>query len=168
VYHLSEGDPELVPGHRRLDELSADAGPEDLLLAELEAMGPNGQMRDPRQLELFGTLLTQLQGMKARSVPAEIHRVSMLTGATYVGTWEEIVRQMKNDAAEWGGARGSLEHYMAAGARPRTVDLPARSCRGAEAARRGSPPASRRPCTLPRSACRSRPRRTAPRRSRRR
>src|SRR5438876_6465567 len=32
--------------------------------------------------------LTQLQGMKARSVPAEIHRVSMLTGATYVGTWE--------------------------------------------------------------------------------
>ena len=117
VYHLSEGDPELVPWHRRLDELSADAGPEDLLLAELEAMGPNGQMRDPRQLELFGTLLTQLQGMKARSVPAEIHRVSMLTGATYVGTWEEIVRQMKNDAAEWGGARGSLEQYMAAVAR---------------------------------------------------
>ena len=117
VYHLSEGDPELVPWHRRLDELSADAGPEDLLLAELEAMGPNGQMRDPRQLELFGTLLTQLQGMKARSVPAEIHRVSMVTGATYVGTWEEIVRQMKNDAAEWGGARGSLEQYMAAVAR---------------------------------------------------
>src|SRR6266566_6054059 len=112
VYHLPEGDPELVPWHRRLDELSADAAPEDLLLAELEAMGPDGQVRDPRQLELFGTLLTQLQGMKARSVPAEIHRVSMLNGATYVGTWEEIVRQMKNDAAEW--ARGSLEQYMAA------------------------------------------------------
>src|SRR5207247_1102738 len=117
VYHLSEGDPELVPWHRRLDELSADAGPEDLLLAELEAMGPNGQMRDPRQLELFGTLLTQLQGMKARSVPAEIHRVSMLTGATYVGTWEEIVRQMENDAAEWGGARGGAGRYGAAVAR---------------------------------------------------
>jgi len=36
----------------------------------------------------------------------------MLNGATYVGTWEEIVRQMKDDAAEW--ARGSLEQYMAA------------------------------------------------------
>jgi len=36
----------------------------------------------------------------------------MLNGATYVGTWEEIVRQMKDDATEW--ARGSLEQYMAA------------------------------------------------------
>ena len=115
MYRLAEGDPELVPWHRRLDELTADAAPEDLLLAQLEAMGPDGQVRDPRQLELFGTLLTELQGMKARSTPAEIiHRVSMLNGATYVGTWEEIVRQMKNDAAEWGGGRGSLEQYMAA------------------------------------------------------
>jgi tetratricopeptide (TPR) repeat protein len=109
VYRLPDGDPELAPWHRRLDELAADAAPEDLLLAEIEAMGPDGTMRDPRQLELFGTLLTELQGMKARS---EIHRVSVAGGATYVGTWEEIVRQMKDDAAEW--ARGSLEQYMAA------------------------------------------------------
>ena len=113
VYRLLDDDPELVPWHHRLDELAAAAGPEDLLLAEIEAMGPDGQMRDPRQLELFGTLLTELQGMKARSGSGgEIHRVSMLNGATYVGTWEEIVRQMKDDAAEW--ARGSLEQYMAA------------------------------------------------------
>jgi tetratricopeptide (TPR) repeat protein len=112
VYRLSGDDPELVPWHHRLDELTADAAPEDLLLAEIEAMGPDGQIRDPRQLELFGTLLTELKGMKARSGPAEIHRVSMLNGASYVGTWEEIVRQMKDDAAEW--ARGSLEQYMAA------------------------------------------------------
>ena len=112
VYRLPDDDPELVPWHHRLDELAADAGPEDLLLAEIEAMGPDGQMRDPRQLELFGTLLTELQGMKARSGPGDVHRVSMLNGATYVGTWEETVRQMKDDAAEW--ARGSLEQYMAA------------------------------------------------------
>jgi tetratricopeptide (TPR) repeat protein len=112
VYRLPDDDPELVPWHHRLDELAAEAHPDDLLLAEIEAMGPDGQVRDPRQLELFGTLLTELQGMKARSGPAEIHRVSMLNGATYVGTWEEIVRQMKDDAAEW--ARGSLEQYMAA------------------------------------------------------
>src|SRR5882762_10278172 len=112
VYRLPDDDPELVPWHHRLDELAAEAAPEDLLLAEIEAMGPDGQMRDPRQLELFGTLLTELQGMKARSGPGDVHRVSMLNGATYVGTWEEIVRQMKDDAAEW--ARGSLEQYMAA------------------------------------------------------
>src|SRR5439155_427111 len=90
-----------ITGHPDSAELAADAGPEDLLLAEIEAMGPDGQIRDPRQLELFGTLLTELQGMKARSGPGDVHRVSMLNGATYVGTWEEIVRQMKDDAVEW-------------------------------------------------------------------
>ncbi len=112
VYRLPDDDPELVPWHHRLDELAGAAGPEDLLLAEIEAMGPDGQVRDPRQLELFGTLLTELQGMKARSGPGDIHRVSTPSGLTYVGTWEEIVRQMKDDAEEW--ARGSLEQFMAA------------------------------------------------------
>ena len=117
VYRLCDHDPELVPWHRRLDEL-ARAEPEDLLFAEIAALGPAGRVRDPRQLEMFGTLLAELQGMKARPSPGEgreIHRVSTVSGATYVGTWEEIVRQMKDDAGEW--ARGSLEQYMAATAR---------------------------------------------------
>ncbi|HEV8265341.1 MAG TPA: tetratricopeptide repeat protein [Gemmatimonadales bacterium] len=115
VYRLPENDPELVPWHDRLSEMAGDAAPEDLLLAELEAMGPDGQMRDPSQLELFGTLLTELQGMKGRGTGSEVHRVSTASGATYVGTWEEIVRQMKDDAAEWAG--GSLEAYMEASAK---------------------------------------------------
>jgi hypothetical protein len=45
----------------------------------------------------------------------EVHRVSTVSGATYVGTWEEIVRQMKDDAAEC--VAGSLEEYMEASAR---------------------------------------------------
>ena len=117
VYRLCDHDPELVPWHRRLDEL-ARAEPEDLLFAEIAALGPAGRVRDPRQLEMFGTLLAELQGMKTRPSPGEdreIHRVSTVGGATYVGTWEEIVRQMKDDAGEW--ARGSLEQYMAATAR---------------------------------------------------
>ena len=67
---------------------------------------------------MFATLLAELQGMKTRSGAAdsrEIHRVSTVSGTTYVGTWEEIVRQMKDDAGEW--AAGSLEQYMAATAR---------------------------------------------------
>jgi tetratricopeptide (TPR) repeat protein len=120
VYRLPDDDPELVPWQDRLNELAGDAAPEDLLLAEIEAMGPDGQIRDPRQLELFGTLLTELQGMKNRGGSpgggiVEVHRVSTVSGATYVGTWEEIVRQMKDDAAEWAG--GSLEEYMAASAK---------------------------------------------------
>ncbi|MGH7529070.1 MAG: tetratricopeptide repeat protein [Gemmatimonadales bacterium] len=121
VYRLPDGDPELVPWHDRLTDLAGEANPDDLLLAEIEAMGPDGQIRDPRQLELFGTLLTELQGMKNRGGDGtgpgavEMHRVSTASGATYVGTWEEIVRQMKDDAAEWAG--GSLEEYMEASAK---------------------------------------------------
>jgi tetratricopeptide (TPR) repeat protein len=120
VYRLPDQDPELVPWHERLTELTGDSAPEDLLLAEIEAMTPDGQIRDPRQLELFGTLLTELQGMKNKGGngvgPAvELHRVSTVSGATYVGTWEEIVRQMKDDAVEWAG--GSVEEYMEASAK---------------------------------------------------
>jgi len=121
VYRLPDDDPELAPWHDRVNVLSSDAEPDDLLLAEIEAMGPDGQMRDPRQLELFGTLLTELQGMKNRGTGGtgggvgEVHRVSTASGATYVGTWEEIVLQMKDDAAEW--ASGSLEAYMEASAK---------------------------------------------------
>ncbi|HUL02294.1 MAG TPA: tetratricopeptide repeat protein [Gemmatimonadales bacterium] len=115
VYRLRDDDPELVPWHARLEGLAGEADPDDLLLAEIEATGPDGQIRDPRQLELFGTLLTELKGMRARSGASEIHRVSTNGGATYVGTWEEIVLQMRDDAGEHAG--DSLEQYMAASAR---------------------------------------------------
>jgi hypothetical protein len=62
VYRLPDNDPELVPWQGRLGVLTGEAAPEDLLLAEIEAIGSDGQVRDPRQLELFGTLLTELQG----------------------------------------------------------------------------------------------------------
>ena len=120
VYRLLDDDPELTPWNERLNELAGDAAPEDLLLSEIEAMRPDGQMRDPRQLELFGTLLTELQGMKNKGTVGsgaigEVHRVSTVSGSTYVGTWEEIVRQMKDDAVEWAG--GSVEEYMEASAK---------------------------------------------------
>jgi tetratricopeptide (TPR) repeat protein len=120
VYRLPEDDPELVPWHHRVNDLAGEAGADDLLLAEIEALGADGQVRDPRQLELFGTLLTELQGMKNRGGGpgspgvVELHRVALPSGATYIGTWEEIVRQMKDAVAEW--AEGSIEDYMAASA----------------------------------------------------
>lgn len=117
VYRLNEDDPELTPWHDRLSELAGEASPEDLLLSEIEAIGTDGQVKDPRQLELFGTLLTELQGMRARAGAGgdgEVHRITTVAGVTYVGTWEEIVRQMKDDAAEY--AAGSVEQYMAASA----------------------------------------------------
>ncbi|MGH7700320.1 MAG: tetratricopeptide repeat protein [Gemmatimonadales bacterium] len=99
VYRLPDDDPELAPWQDRLDEIAGEADADDLLLAEIEAMGPDGRPRDPSQLELFGTLLTELKGMRQRAL-GDVHRVRLRTGAVYVGTWEEIVRQMKSDGIE--------------------------------------------------------------------
>jgi tetratricopeptide (TPR) repeat protein len=113
VYRLPDDDPELVPWQRRLEAIATDVDPDEVLLAEIEATGRDGQVRDPSQLELFGTLLTELKGMRQRT-PGDVHRIRTLAGSVYVGTWEEIVLQMKDDAAGW--TDGSLEAFMAASA----------------------------------------------------
>jgi tetratricopeptide (TPR) repeat protein len=109
IYRLHTRDPELAPWTNRLEELAVETDPVDQLLAEVEAIQPDGSIRDPRQLELFGTLLTELQGM-SRRIPAEMHRVKTVAGVTYAGTWPEIVLQMKMDDRELSEA--SLEQYM--------------------------------------------------------
>jgi tetratricopeptide (TPR) repeat protein len=110
VYRLPEGDPELVPWLARLQEFAAETEPEDLLLAEIAARGADGRMRDPTQLELFGTLLTELKGMRQRVSAGDLHRVRTVAGDMYMGTWEDIVRQMMRDAD--GTSDGSLERFM--------------------------------------------------------
>ena len=99
VYRLPDADPELVPWQERLDEIAGTVDADELLLAEIEATGADGQVRDPSQLELFGTLLTELKGMRQRAQGDE-HRIRTPAGVVYAGTWEEIVRQMKNDGHE--------------------------------------------------------------------
>jgi tetratricopeptide (TPR) repeat protein len=113
VYRITDEDPELDPWQQRLGALADGTEPEDLILAEIEALASDGQARDPSQLELFGTLLTELKGMQLRGL--EQHRVRTSGGTTYEGTWEDIVRQMKDDAVEW--AAETLEAFMAASAR---------------------------------------------------
>ena len=85
VYRLPDDDPELVPWNERLTELQG-----------MKNKGGEG-------------------GGAAKGGGGEIHRVSTVSGSTYVGTWEDIVRQMKDDAAEW--VAGSLEEYMEASAK---------------------------------------------------
>jgi hypothetical protein len=108
IYRLHADDPEIKPWQERLRELSEDLDPDEQFLAEIQAIHFTGSIRDPRQLELFGTLLTELQGMRKR--PGEVHRVSTKAGVTYSGTWEEIVLQMKMDDRH--GSRSSIVQYM--------------------------------------------------------
>jgi tetratricopeptide (TPR) repeat protein len=110
IYRLPTGDPELVPWRERLQELEGELQDLDRMLSEVEAIQPDGTVRDPHQLELFGTLLVELQGMQQRRDSSETHRVRTSRGVTYMGTWDEIVLQMKMDDRDW--SEVSLSDYM--------------------------------------------------------
>src|ERR687897_849820 len=87
----------------------------ELLLAEVEAQHADGGVRDPYQLELFGTLLSELHAMQKKPGQGDPHLVMTLAGNSIRGTWEEILIQMKAADREW--AHGSLIDFMASLAR---------------------------------------------------
>jgi tetratricopeptide (TPR) repeat protein len=109
IYRLASNDVELLPWVSRLTEMAEQADPLERMLAEVEATQPGGTYRDPRQLELFGTLLVELQAMQRRP-SGETHRVKTSSGVTYSGSWEEIVLQMKMDDRDF--AEVSLAQFM--------------------------------------------------------
>lgn len=109
IYNLPDGDPELKDWVDRLAALTPDMSPEEQVLAELEATLPDGSIRDPRQLDLFGALLTELSSMRGKA-SAESHRVRTPGGKVHTGTWQEIVLQMSRNDPECNGK--SLPEYM--------------------------------------------------------
>ena len=110
LYRLPDDDPELRPWFARLGEVSGEPDAVDQLLAEVEATQPDGSTRDPNQLELFGTLLTELQAMQKRAIPAGMHTIANLSGKTFRGTWDEILDQMKSADREW--AEAPVHEFM--------------------------------------------------------
>lgn len=111
IYRLPDDDPELTPWLQRLGELAPEPDSLDEMLAEIEARQPDGSMRDPNQLELFGAMLTELQAMQRRGGTSEGHAVTTLTGNMLRGTWEEILLQFKDSQADWVDA--TLGEFMA-------------------------------------------------------
>ncbi|HEU5174539.1 MAG TPA: tetratricopeptide repeat protein [Gemmatimonadaceae bacterium] len=129
LHKLDEGDPELKPWDDRLTELSGALDDVDELLMELDpTRDTHGREAEHArgQLELFGTLLSEVLEQKADeetfsaefTLPAEAeadagataHRVHTPDGRTYAGSWEEIVRGMRD--ADHGFRGRSLEEYM--------------------------------------------------------
>ncbi len=106
MYRLDSDDPELRPWIQCLHELARELEPEDRIIGEVEA------------LLLFGTMLSDVQGMRRRPA-GEIHRVTLQNGLSYAGTWAEIVLQMLRDDQEWPG--GSVANYMEDVSRRSTV-----------------------------------------------
>src|SRR5665213_71558 len=106
LYRLEENDPELKPWDDRLSELSGYLDDVDAMLMELDPR-PGADTAPAAetargQLELFGSLLSSLaEGMHT----GPEHQIIALDGTQYDGSWEEIVRRMRDE-------RGHPAHSM--------------------------------------------------------
>ncbi len=107
IYRLPDEDPELTPWLTRLGEVAGEPDPIDMLLAEVEAQQADGGVRDPHQLELFGTLLSELHAMQKKPGQGESHLVMTLAGPDHPG-------QLGRDPAPDEGGRPRLGPGLAA------------------------------------------------------
>ncbi|MGH7720432.1 MAG: tetratricopeptide repeat protein [Gemmatimonadaceae bacterium] len=113
---LSDGDPRLKPWEERLAELAGEPDPVDDLLAEVEsrvAQATDGTVEAKGQLELFGALLADLADRKVGQ--DEDHHITTTDGREFAGSWEEIVRRMRDSSQSF--ADRSLEEFMRTEAR---------------------------------------------------
>jgi tetratricopeptide (TPR) repeat protein len=122
AYKLEEHDDDLKPWEERLTELGGDLDDIDELFIEVDGAAANesGEVEVARgQLELFGTLLSSLADAKSEDEVASpeidlgVHSILTREGRRLTGSWEEIVRSMRDADAEAGQAgAGSLREYM--------------------------------------------------------
>ena len=108
AHKLDEHDPELKPWEERLTELGGEVDDIDELFLEVDsALASDGDVEVARgQLELFGGLLSSLVGDKSvqervsdESV-GETHMVLTPEGQHLTGSWEEIVRSLRDRDVE--------------------------------------------------------------------
>lgn len=103
---LDEHAPELKPWGDRLTELGGEMDDIDELFSEADGalMGDGGEAEVARgQLELFGTLLSSLVDTRAADAPRtgrDVHTVLTKDGERLTGSWEEIVRFMRDSDME--------------------------------------------------------------------
>jgi tetratricopeptide (TPR) repeat protein len=122
VYRLKDDDPELKPWDERLVELAGEPDDIDEMLAEIEQRAAEAESNDAKgQLELFGALLTDLADQKTDDASVALtpppilqHRI-VREGREFSGTWEEIVRSMRDANAAYAGR--SLSDFMMTEAR---------------------------------------------------
>jgi tetratricopeptide (TPR) repeat protein len=100
AHKLDEHDPELKPWEGRLAELGGEMDDIDELFLEVDGTfaADAGDVEVARgQLELFGTLLSTLAHHKADEArDADLHTVQTRDGRRVSGSWEEIVRSLRD------------------------------------------------------------------------
>jgi tetratricopeptide (TPR) repeat protein len=117
VYRLKDDDPELKPWAERLSELAGEPDDIDEMLSEIEQRVNDAAEAEARgQLELFGALLTDFAEARAPEPKVDhpvrpTHRV-VRDGREYEGSWEDIVREMRDSNRAYAGR--SLHEFMTA------------------------------------------------------
>ncbi len=109
LYKLEENDPEIRPWDERLSELGGDLDDVDTMLMELDQAGADSAPAAEAargQLELFGTLLSSLAEQKQPE-----HQIIVTDGTEFGGSWQEIVRGMRDQT---GNPAHSVDEFMSA------------------------------------------------------
>jgi tetratricopeptide (TPR) repeat protein len=113
VYRLRDDDAELKPWEERLTELAGEPDDIDEMLAEIEQKAAEEAANDAKsQLELFGALLSDLADAK---LDERTHKVLTREGHGFDGTWDDIVRQMRDANTAFAGR--SMQEFMLTEAR---------------------------------------------------
>ena len=102
---LPEHDPELKPWEDRLTELGGEMDDIDELFLEVDGTtsSDSGEVEVARgQLELFGNLLSKLAGDRPEvlDAAADQHVVLTTDGQQVSGSWDEIVRSLRDSDIE--------------------------------------------------------------------
>ena len=102
---LAEHDPELKPWEDRLTELGGEMDDIDELFLEVDGTtsSDSGEVDVARgQLELFGNLLSKLAGDRPEvlDAAADQHVVLTTDGQQVSGSWDEIVRSLRDSDIE--------------------------------------------------------------------
>ena len=126
IFRLGDGDPELRPWAQRIEELESEPDAIDNLLAEVEEtveeeelnrgqldLFPDDDERDPAPT--LGPAVSPLD-LGAGHAPGDLapawHRVVTSEGREIDGTWEEIVRRLRDASGEFAGR--SVSDFMTA------------------------------------------------------
>ena len=120
AYKLPEHDAELKPWEDWLTELGGELDDIDELFIEVDGAvaSEGGEVEVARgQLELFGTLLSTLADSRSEEDDAtadprsDVHAILTREGRRLSGSWEDIVRSMR-DAEQEAERDGTLREYM--------------------------------------------------------
>jgi hypothetical protein len=101
----AENDSRLRPWYRRLEELDVETDSLDDMLTEIEMTFSRGEDESREQLSEFGTLLSTL----VEHDTVTEHRIIDARGRQYAGSWEEIVRRMRDED----GVTHTVQEWMA-------------------------------------------------------